>query len=120
MGRRRVLAIVLLLGCGTGCRGRTEVAAFDPDRVLDAFRGSGATLAWPGATRAFRIEPEGSLYDGAHRLRLSASVVDAGVERPASPPVRIAYEERWRPVAHWVERRGDVTFEFEAVALPRP
>src|SRR2546426_5538187 len=93
-----------------------SIPASDPDAVPDAFARPGAALMWPGATRAFLVEPDGGLYNGVWRVDI---VAGAGGRR-ADPPRRIAYEDRWLPIAHWTERAGDVRWDFEAVALPAP
>ena len=90
--------------------------AWEPDSVADAFARPMAALAWPGATRSFLACPDGGLYNGVWRVNIAAGADG----RRASSPRRIAYEERWRPVAHWTEWAGDVRWDFEAVALPAP
>jgi hypothetical protein len=113
--RAAVLALVFAAG---GCRapGDTRVARFEPDSIPDAFLYPTAALMWPGATRAFLIQPSGDLYNGVWTARIVADVD----QREAAPPWRIAYEDRWQPVAHWTEHAGTVRWDFEAVALPAP
>src|SRR6185503_10673376 len=93
-----LLALSLLVGGGCGGR-RAErlVTIFDPDSVPEAYRGSTAALMWPGATRAFQVRPDGDLDNGEWVVRFDP----AADGTPAGPPRVIAYEERWRPVAHW-------------------
>ncbi len=110
-----LLLACALAGCGGGDDG-TTAAAFDPDSVPDAYRGSTAALMWPGATRAFQIRPDGDLYNGEWAVRFDLH----GDGAPAAPPRVIAYEERWRPVAHWRRWSGRVRWDFEALALPGP
>jgi len=69
---------------------------------------------WPGATRSVQITPEGHLYNGEWRLRIRPLEGDSA----ADPPKRIAYEEGWRPVAHWRRHQGPLHWSFEAAALP--
>jgi len=116
----RPVLLTLLAGLAVaGCTSPRRVAAvrpFEPDSVPEAFRYSSAALMWPGATRAMQVTPAGDLYNGAWVTRFDASVDGA----KAPPPRVIAFEDRWMPVAHWTRRRGDVRFDFEAVALPAP
>jgi hypothetical protein len=88
----------------------------DPDLVASAFAHPGAALMWPGAIRAFEVRADGSLYNGIWRVAIAPSA--DGVE--AGAPRRIAFEDRWRPVAHWRREGGGVRWEFEAAALPAP
>jgi hypothetical protein len=102
-----------------GCAGKApEVSTrpFDPDSIPEAYARSTAALLWPGATRAWQITPEGDLYNGEWRVRLAPS---SGGDTAAAPRT-IAFEERWRPVAHWRRASGDVRWDFEALALPEP
>src|SRR5439155_9096117 len=109
--------LAVLLSMLAGCGGEpARVAAFDPDSVPEAYARSTAALMWPGAARAYQITPEGDLINGEWRVHVAAS--SGGVE--AAAPHVIAYEERWRPVAHWRRTSGDVRWDFEAVALPEP
>ena len=108
---------------------RGSAAAFDPDSIPDAYRYSIAALMWPGATRAFQITPAGDLYDGEWVVRVRPSIEGFSKGRiarlpggrgeiaprpdlepldpaPADSPRVIAFEERWRPVAHWVRGNG--------------
>lgn len=84
--------------------------------IPDAFARPTAALMWPGATRSFLVDSDGSLYNGYWRVDVLAS---ADSTRAAAPN-RIWFEDRWRPIAHWSERAGDVVWEFEAVSLPAP
>src|SRR5690349_5822877 len=102
--RARQLAFAALLlplaGCSRGAGDRGAMpppSTFDPDSVPDAYRGSTAALMVPGATRAFQVRPDGALDNGDWIVRLDPSA--DGVA--SGPPHVIAYEERWRPVAHW-------------------
>ena len=110
-----LLALVLAL---SGCAGGPAATrwAGDPDSVASAFAHPSAALAWPGSTRAFQVRAGGELYNGAWTVLLSPSA--DGVA--AAPPRRIAFEDRWRPVAHWRRAAAGVTWEFEACALPAP
>ena len=111
-------ALVCLAIASSGCtRGPVGVRwAGDPDTIPSAFARPSAALAWPGSTRAYQVRADGDFYNGVWTIALypSASGIAAG------PPRRIAYEERWRPVAHWRRTSGDVRWEFEACALPAP
>ena len=116
MRRRCTLAIGL---AASGCATRTPesaVAAFDPDTIPEGYAQSTAALMWPGATRAFQITPSGDLTNGEWRV----GVLPRIGWNIAAPPRAIAYEERWRPIAHWRRANGSVWWEFEAVALPGP
>ena len=117
--RKPAIALLLIILACVGCEGRRAEAplpAFDPDSIPDAYRGSTAALMWPGATRAFQIRPDGDLYNGEWMVRF-APMADG---QAAGPPRVIAYEERWRPVAHWRRWSGRVRWDFEALALPGP
>ncbi|MBI1797506.1 MAG: hypothetical protein HY076_03260 [Candidatus Eisenbacteria bacterium] len=115
--RLRAAALVALVLALPGCsRHAPAVAAFDPDSIPEAYQGSTAALMWPGATRAFQIRPDGDLYNGAWRVTFDLHADG----RDAAPPRAIAYEERWRPVAHWARHSGRVRWNFEAAALPAP
>lgn len=115
-----VLALILALGASSlapGCAGRVrQPVAFDPDTIPDAYARTSGALMWPGATRAFRVTPEGNLENGAWVVR----VIPVAAGDTAGPPRVIAAEERWRPVLRWTRRGGGVTWRFEAVALPQP
>ena len=69
-----------------------------------------------GATRGYQITPEGDLYNGEWKVRVHAGADGA----EAAPPKRIAYLERWMPVAAWKRASGDVAWRFEAVAFQPP
>ena len=107
------LAVLALAGCGGG-----PVAAISPspDSTTDAYRNSVAALMWPGATRAYQVTASGDLFNGAWFVRIEAACDGAN----AGAPRRIAFEDRWCPVAHWTRRSGDVRWDFEAVAFPEP
>src|SRR5881409_682988 len=87
--------LVALAGCGPRLA-EGERYAFEPDSIPEAYAQSTAALMWPGATRAFQIDPAGNLYNGAWVVRIDPRAGD----RAASAPRVIAYEERWRPIAH--------------------
>lgn len=113
------MLLLVLAGCGRGTGDRTAASGvpdFDPDSIPDAYRGSTAALMWPGATRAFQVRPDGALDNGDWIVRLDPSA--EGVA--AGPPRVVAYEERWRPVAHWRRWSGRTRWDFEALALPGP
>jgi hypothetical protein len=118
MPRALITALVVLLLALSPGRSATlgPVAVWQPDSVPDAYSRPSAALMWPGATRAFMVGADGGLFNGVWRV----NVVAGAKGRRAGLPRRIASEERWRPVIHWVERAGDVRWEFEAVALPAP
>ena len=111
-----LLLLGALAGCGAGGGDEPGGSAFDPDSIPDAYRGSTAALAWPGATRAYQIRPDGDLYNGEWMVRFDLR----GDGARAGAPQVVAYEERWRPVAHWRRRSGRVRWDFEALALPGP
>lgn len=111
-----LLAVLLAAGGCAGHPGSRDVGRSDPDSLPEAYRPSTAALYWPGATRAFQITPEGGLYNGEWRVLIDGF----GDGQRLDAPRTIAYEERWRPVAHWRRRSGRVRFDFEAVALPFP
>jgi hypothetical protein len=107
-----VLGTAVVLG---GCQsGPPLIRSASPDSIADAYQGSVAALMWPGATRAYQITADGDLYNGAWFVRIEP-VCDTTV---ASTPLRIAYENRWCPVARWTRVSGSVLWEFEAVAFP--
>jgi hypothetical protein len=110
--------VAALGGCGHGSDLATQEGplAFDPDSIPDAYARPSAALMAAGATRGYEITPEGNLYNGEWKVRVRASA--DGVEAPA--PKRIAYLERWMPVAAWKRASGDVTWRFEAVAFQPP
>ena len=110
-----LVATVMIAGCA-GNGGGPRARRFDPDSIPEAYARSTAALMWPGATRAWQITPAGDLYNGEWQVRL---LPRAGADSAAAPRV-IAFEERWRPVAHWTRRAGEVRWDFEAVALPGP
>ena len=109
---RAVAMLVLVSGCG-----RTATApprAFDPDSVPDAYRVPSAALMWPGATRAFEVTPAGDLCNGAWTVRIRPAADGLAADGPR----RIAFEERWLPIAHWIRGSGPVRWSFEAVPFP--
>ena len=98
------LAILLLVPLAAGCAGtltRIRGTPFDPDSIPEAYARSTAALMWPGATRAWQITPAGDLYNGEWQVRLVPSRGRLGRRARV-----IAFEERWRPVAHWTRARG--------------
>lgn len=111
-----LLLIALLALRPTSLAGTPPPAAWEPDSVADAFASPSAALMWPGAARSYFVDSGGNLGNGVWRVDVSAAA--EGV--PASSPRRIAYEDRWMPVAHWTKHAGGVRWEFEAVALPVP
>lgn len=123
MRRRAALGIAIacaaaLAGCGRGSGPATQEGslAFDPDSIPDAYARPTAALMAPGATRGYQITPEGDLYNGEWKVRVHAGADGA----EAAPPKRIAYLERWMPVAAWKRASGDVAWRFEAVAFQPP
>lgn len=106
--------LIATAGCARGPAATS--AAFDPDSVPDAYARPTAALLSPGATRAFEITPDGDLYNGDWFVRIRPS---AGATA-ALAPRRIAFEDRWCPIAHWRRASGAVRWDFEAVALPEP
>jgi len=107
-----VAGVALVLG---GCRqGQMPIASASPDSTEDAYQHSVAALMWPGATRAYQITAAGHLFNGAWFVRLEPRCDGAG----AGPPHRIAYEDRWCPVARWTRLSGNTRWEFEAVPFP--
>jgi len=112
----RVAGVAAAL-CAIGCSGRGSApSTFDPDTIPDAYAKASGALMWPGATRAFRVNPAGDLENGAWTVRI---LPIAGTDTAGPPPV-IASEDRWRPVLRWTRHGGGVTWRFEAVALPQP
>lgn len=97
-----------------GDSGSGSSPAFDPDSVPEGYAHPTAALVWPLAARAFEVTPAGDLYNGDWWIAIRPAA-DGGV---ADPPRAIAYEARWRPVAHWRRRSGQVRWDFEACALP--
>jgi hypothetical protein len=88
-----------------------HAVAFDPDTIPDAFSSSTAALMSPGASRSFQVTPEGNLYNGEVVVRIAAAC--DGVS--SGTPKRIAYLERWIPIAAWNRSNGDVQWHFEGV-----
>lgn len=112
-----LLCLAPLLAALAGCAPEVQaprVAAFDPDSIPDAFARPSAALFEAGSTRGFHVNPDGALDDGA----VIASFAPSADDSLAGPPKRIAYEDRWLPVAHWRRWSGNVRFDFEAVARP--
>jgi len=97
-----------------GCEPPAPGASFEPDSIPDAYAHPSAALLWPGATRTMLVTAEGHVYNGAWQVRLDPAVEGASVP----PPQRIAFEDRWLPVAHWTRRLGEIRWDFEAAALP--
>ena len=110
--------VTLLAGCDSGAR-LARNAPESPGAVPpDAFARSTAALFWPGTTRAFQVTPAGDLYNGAWMVRIRPVAAQVAGETPAGAPHEVAYEDRWRPVAHWQRSAGDVRWSFEAFAWP--
>lgn len=106
-----VLTCVLLMSAAPP---DSPAPGFDPDAVPDAFAVAHGALLAPFTARAFHIGPHGQIDDGATVLQFTPRAGEA----IAGDPLRIAAEDRWRPVVRWRRSAGDVRFEFEAVALP--
>src|SRR5881628_1530649 len=70
----------------------------DPDTIPDAFARPSGALMWPGAHRAFEVTPAGDVTNGVWVVRIGLETEGAA----AAPPRRIAAEERWLPVLHWM------------------
>jgi hypothetical protein len=115
---RSGVVAVLGVALGLGACRQAPVAhlSVSPDSIADEYQGSVAALLWPGATRAYQVTAAGDLFNGAWFVRFRPSC-DGAV---AGPPHRIAYEDRWCPVAHWTRVSGDIRWEFEAAAFPEP
>lgn len=111
-----LVLLVLLLVAGCADPGPDRRAEFDPDLVPDAYRHATAALMWPGSTRAVQVTADGDLYNGEWLLR----ILPAGRGVAAAGPRRVAYEERWRPVARWRRYSESIRWDFEAAALPSP
>ena len=109
-----MFTIALLFGAWGCARREAHRAAFDPDSIPEAYARSTAALTWPGASRAFQVTPEGDLVNGEWLVNIA--IPANGVQ--AARPSRIAFEDRWMPVAHW-RVHSDVDWDFEAVALPQ-
>lgn len=106
----------VVLGLG-GCRqGQMPIAWSSPDSTEDAYQHSVAALMWPGATRAYQVTAAGHLFNGAWFVRVDPRSDGTLAGRPH----RIAYEDRWCPVARWTRLSGNTRWEFEAVAFPEP
>jgi hypothetical protein len=116
MGAAAGALLVLLLGAAGCAPHAPHAAAFDPDTIPEAYARSTAALMWPGSSRAFQVTPDGDLTNGEWRVHIA--VPENGVQ--AKAPSRIAFEDRWMPVARWRRTVGTVTWAFEAVALPQP
>jgi hypothetical protein len=112
------LACAALIGCSRGSDLATQEGAlrFDPDSIPDAYARPTAALMAAGATRGYEITPDGDLYNGEWKVKVQAAVDG----RTASAPARIAYLERWMPVAAWKRANGEVAWRFEAVAFQPP
>lgn len=109
-----VAVVVAALVIGGGRHRQAPTVSPSPDSTEDAYQGSVAALMWPGATRAFQVTADGDLFNGAWFVRVEPKCNTA----VAAPPHRIAFEDRWCPVARWTRRSGDTQWEFEAVAFP--
>ncbi len=114
--RAGLLLALALTVPGCGARGPVPPAAWDPDSIPNAYARPQAALALPGATRAFQVREDGSLYDGAWSvaLHLAADGDTAGATGA------IACERRWCPVVRWHRDAGAVRWAFEAVAFAAP
>ena len=108
------LAVVSLWIWLAGCRPAEpddHAVAFDPDTIPDAFSSPTAALMYPGTSRSFQVTPEGNLYNGEMVVRIAAASDGA----PSAAPKRIAYLDRWVPIAAWNRSNGDVHWHFEGV-----
>ena len=104
-------AALALAGCR---RAPIEALAASADSTEDAYHGSVAALMAPGATRAYQVTATGDLFNGAWFVRIEPESDGA----TAGAPIRIAFEDRWCPVAHWTRMSGSTRWDFEAVAIP--
>src|SRR5262245_18762889 len=114
----RSLPFMLLGLCAlpvAGCR-EGSIASFDPDSIPDAYSEPTGALMTPRSTRAWEVTRSGDLYNGAWVLR----VLPMAGSDSASSPRRIAAEDRWIPVLHWVRRSGTVRWVFSATAANAP
>jgi len=125
MFRALVLGALALMPAAAGAAGEGPLSAVpttcaiarpDADSWPDPYYQATAALMAPGASRSFQIQPSGNLYNGVWQVRLTPAEDD----RAVAPPRRIAYEDRWCPVAYWVEHGRAVRWDFEAVALLMP
>ena len=110
---------LLLAGCGVVDRHPAESAGV-PEAATEAFARSSAALVWPATTRAFQITPAGDLYNGAWTLRVRPGAKAQDDTAAAAPPMVIAFEDGWLPVAHWERHDGSVRWSFEAFAWAAP
>lgn len=112
---RRLLAlgVALLLIASAGSQDSPTPAA-DPDATPDAFASPHSALLAPFTARAFHVDPQGQLDDGAVVLSFTPRANDS----LGGGPKRIAYDARWLPIARWTRWAGEVRYQFEAVALP--
>lgn len=116
MKRAAILAVILAVAGCAAPRSEEPAAptAFTPDSIPEAYaRPSGALIA-AGATRGFQVDEHGDLYDGEWKVVFAPSADG----QAATAPRTIAAIDRWRPVLQWMRHSGDVTWEFEAVAVP--
>lgn len=109
-----LVALGLVLACAPSAR--SPALDFDPDAVPDAYAGAGAALAHPGASRAWWVTPEGALWNGDWQVAIEPR---SGAE-VATPPRRIAAEDRWLPVLHWKRTSGTIVWRFELADGPSP
>jgi len=80
-----LLACALLApACGPPRTADVPGSAWDPDSVADAFARPVGALAWPFATRAVLVRPDGTLDDGAVRLSLEPRANAASAPPPRS------------------------------------
>jgi hypothetical protein len=115
-GAWRLAAAVAFALLAAGCAKPPSEHAFDPDAVPSAYHRTGGGLAWPGATRGWRVDDAGDLSNGAWRVRLDAEIDG----HPASMPLRVAALDRWRPLLRWTRHGEGAAWEMEAVAFPAP
>src|SRR5438128_8513109 len=95
----------------------TVAAQAEPTRPApEPFVRSTAALFWPGATRSFLVTPPATLDNGEWVTSFICS--SDGIPSDSFPD--ITYSPPSLPIASWLLRSGDVTWEFEAVEVPGP